>query len=59
MDRSTTDQVKGTFHELKGKIKETVGDVINDDKMKAEGQDENLSGKVQTKVGEIEKVFNS
>ncbi|MCU1327606.1 MAG: hypothetical protein JWN34_2976 [Bryobacterales bacterium] len=59
MDRSTTDQVKGTFHELKGKVKETVGDVINDDKMKAEGQDENLSGKVQKKVGEIEKVFNS
>jgi uncharacterized protein YjbJ (UPF0337 family) len=59
MDKSTTNQVEGAFHELKGKVKEAVAVVINDSEMKAEGQDENFKGKVQTKVGQIEKVFDS
>jgi uncharacterized protein YjbJ (UPF0337 family) len=59
MDKSTTDQIEGTFHELKGKVKETVGDTINNHDMKAEGREESLDGKIQKKVGQIEKVFNS
>ena len=59
MDKSTTDQIEGTFHELKGKVKETVGDTINNKDMKTEGIEENLEGKLQKKVGQIEKVLNS
>jgi uncharacterized protein YjbJ (UPF0337 family) len=29
MSTSTKDEIKGTFHEVKGKVKETVGQVTN------------------------------
>jgi uncharacterized protein YjbJ (UPF0337 family) len=54
---STKDQAKGAAHEVKGKIKEKVGRVINNPELEEEGQDEKTVGKVQKKVGQIEKVF--
>jgi uncharacterized protein YjbJ (UPF0337 family) len=57
MKESTKDQLKGTAHEVKGKIKEKAGQVTNDPDLKAEGQAENLVGKVQKKVGQVEKVL--
>jgi uncharacterized protein YjbJ (UPF0337 family) len=54
---STKDQAEGKFHELKGKVKEKVGQAVNKPDLEAEGQDEKLAGKVQKKVGQIEKVF--
>ncbi len=57
MKTSTKDQVKGQFHELKGKVKEKAGQVAGDPELTAEGQDENLAGKVQKKVGQVKKVF--
>jgi uncharacterized protein YjbJ (UPF0337 family) len=38
-------------------VKETVGQAANDPDLKAEGRDENTSGKVQEKIGQIKKVF--
>ena len=58
MKDSTTDKIEGAIHEAKGTIKEKVGQVINDPDLQAEGETENLSGKIQTKVGEIKQVFN-
>ena len=57
MKSSTNDQIKGTFHEMKGKAKEKAGQLTNDPNLTAEGQDEKLAGKVQKKVGQIKKVF--
>ena len=57
MSPSTNDQVKGGLHEAKGKVKETVGHVVNNPDLEAEGKTENLAGKIQKKVGQIEKVF--
>jgi uncharacterized protein YjbJ (UPF0337 family) len=57
MKRSTTDRIKGNVHEVKGKAKEKVGQITNDPKLVAKGQNEALVGKVQKKVGQIEKVF--
>ena len=57
MDNSTKDKVEGKFHEVKGNVKEKVGQVTNDPNLEAEGQDEKFAGKVQKKVGDIEKVF--
>ena len=54
---STVDQVKGKFHEIKGKVKEKVGRATINPDLEAEGQDEKIGGKVQKKVGQIEKVF--
>ena len=58
MKSSTTDKIEGALHEAKGAIKEKVGKVTNDPALEAEGKDENLSGKVQKKVGEVKHVFN-
>jgi uncharacterized protein YjbJ (UPF0337 family) len=57
MKPSTTDQVQGTLHELKGKAKEKAGKITNNPDLAAEGQGEKLAGKVQKKIGQIEKVF--
>ncbi|MEO8592460.1 MAG: CsbD family protein [Candidatus Solibacter sp.] len=57
MDKSTKDQVEGAFHEAKGKVKETAGRVVNDPDLETEGQAENLGGKLQKKLGQIEKVL--
>jgi uncharacterized protein YjbJ (UPF0337 family) len=57
MNESTNDLIAGKFHEVKGKIKETVGQVANNPELESEGQVENLGGKLQRKVGQVEKVF--
>ena len=57
MKPSTQDQTEGALHELKGKVKEKLGQVTKNPNLAAQGQDEKLAGKVQQKVGQIEKVF--
>jgi uncharacterized protein YjbJ (UPF0337 family) len=57
MKPSSKDQIEGALHEAKGKLKEKAGQVTNDPALVAEGQDEKLGGKIQKKVGQIEKVF--
>lgn len=57
MKQSTKDQVKGKFHELKGKVKEKAGQATDNPKLTDEGQSENLSGKIQKKIGQVKKVF--
>ena len=57
MKPSTKDQITGKLHELKGKAKETAGQIMNKPNLEAQGQAEKIAGKVQRKVGQIEKVF--
>jgi uncharacterized protein YjbJ (UPF0337 family) len=57
MKPSTTDQVKGAFHEVEGDVKEKAGQLIGNPDLTSKGQAENLAGKVQKKVGQVEKVF--
>jgi len=57
MKQSTKDQVGGKLHEVKGKVKEKVGQVTNDPSLEAEGQVEKIGGKVQKKIGQAEKVL--
>ena len=58
MKESTKDQATGTAKELKGKIKEVAGKAVGNPKLRDEGRADQVEGKVQKKVGEIEKVFN-
>jgi len=53
---STKDKLDGNLHDLKGQVKEKVGQVVNDPNLEAEGQAEKIGGKVQKKVGQLEKV---
>jgi len=57
MKPSTTDQVAGKIHELKGGVKQAAGQVTNNPNLEAEGQAEKLTGTLQKKVGQIEKVL--
>jgi uncharacterized protein YjbJ (UPF0337 family) len=56
MKDSTKDKVQGALHEGKGAIKEKLGHATNDPKAEAEGTDEKVGGKIQKKVGDVEKV---
>jgi uncharacterized protein YjbJ (UPF0337 family) len=57
MKPSTHDEIAGNVHEVKGKIKEEVGHVTNNPRLEGEGIGENLAGKVQKKIGQVEKVI--
>jgi uncharacterized protein YjbJ (UPF0337 family) len=58
VEQSTTDQLTGKLHELKGAAKEMAGQVTNNPDLEAEGQAEKIGGTVQKKVGQIEKIFD-
>ena len=47
------DRVEGAAKNIGGKIKEGVGNVTGDEKLKAEGKADQLAGKVQNTVGGI------
>lgn len=49
--------VKGTFHETKGKVKKIAGEITDNPKLEAEGNVENIAGKVQEKIGQVKKVL--
>jgi uncharacterized protein YjbJ (UPF0337 family) len=57
MKQSTKDQAQGKFHEVKGKVKEKLGRATNNPRLEDEGHDEKVAGKVQKKVGQVEKVL--
>jgi uncharacterized protein YjbJ (UPF0337 family) len=57
MKRSTEDRIKGTFHQVRGKLKQKVGKVIDNADLESQGKSENLTGKGQEKLGQIEDVF--
>jgi len=56
MKSSTKDKAEGKMHQVKGKIKETVGKAVGNKDLEAEGKNENLEGEVQEKVGDVKKV---
>lgn len=47
-------RIKGTLKELKGKAKEKLGHVTNDDAKVVEGQSDQLKGKMQKGYGVVE-----
>jgi uncharacterized protein YjbJ (UPF0337 family) len=57
MTQGSKDERKGKFHEVKGKVKEKVGRALNNPALEDEGTDEKVGGKVQKKVGQVEKVL--
>ncbi len=56
MKPSTQDEIAGKIHEVKGKIKETAGHETNDPNLEGEGIGEKIVGKIQHKIGQLEKV---
>ena len=56
MRQSSKDEIKGKVHEVKGAIKQKVARATDNPNLEAEGQDEKMAGKIQKKVGQVEKV---
>jgi uncharacterized protein YjbJ (UPF0337 family) len=56
MKSSTRDKVEGKMHQVKGKIKETIGKAVNNHELEAEGSVEKIAGKAQEKIGELKGV---
>jgi len=54
---STENEIAGKVHEVKGKIKEKVGQLTNDPDLEAEGIGEKMGGKVQQKIGQVKKIL--
>jgi uncharacterized protein YjbJ (UPF0337 family) len=49
----------GTFHEAKGAIKTKAGKLIHDPDLEADGVVENVTGKIQKKIAQLEKVIEN
>jgi uncharacterized protein YjbJ (UPF0337 family) len=56
MKRSTKDKAKGIFHEWKGTIKGKAGKLTNNPGLEAKGIVEKIAGKIQRKLGQVEKT---
>ncbi len=59
MKSSTKEKAKGMFHQVKGQIKETAGDLTDNPKLEAEGAVEKMGGKYQENVGKVKKVWGN
>ena len=57
-----TTEFKGKWHEMKGKLKKKFADLTDDDLLYVEGQEEELYGRLQTRLGkskeELKKLFD-
>jgi uncharacterized protein YjbJ (UPF0337 family) len=56
MKLSTSDKAQGKLHEVKGAVKQTVGQVAGNPSLEAKGTTEKNAGKVQNFVGKVEKA---
>jgi len=57
MKSSIRDKAEGTYHEVKGKVKEMAGKLTDNPKLEAEGTGEKIAGKTQEKIGDVKKVL--
>jgi uncharacterized protein YjbJ (UPF0337 family) len=57
MKPSTENEIAGKVHEVKGAIKEKMGQLTNDPDLEDEGTGEKIGGKVQKKIGQVQKVL--
>jgi uncharacterized protein YjbJ (UPF0337 family) len=44
-------QIKGSWNELKGKLKQQYGNLTDDDLVFSEGKEDELLGRLQKKIG--------
>ena len=53
------DQIKGSLDRLKGKAKLVIGELTNDENLKAEGSVDKLYGLIQKRFGDAKEVVKS
>lgn len=56
---ATNDKIRGNWNQLKGKVKEQYGELTDNDLAYEEGQEDQLIGRLQEKLGQTkEEVKN-
>jgi uncharacterized protein YjbJ (UPF0337 family) len=58
MKSITKDKIRGGFSEVKGKVKEKAANAIGNPDLRDRDTMEEASGKVQRKIGNVNKVFD-
>lgn len=53
MSDGTGDKIRGGLEEAKGELKQGVGDLTDDDRLKAEGMLDEAKGKAQQFLGDV------
>ena len=53
MTDGTGDKIRGTLEETKGEVKQGIGDLTGDDRLKGEGMLDEAKGKAQNLLGDI------
>lgn len=56
---ATRDKIKGNWNIIKGKLKQEYGDLTDDDLTYTEGKEDELLGRLQTKVGKTKDEIKS
>jgi uncharacterized protein YjbJ (UPF0337 family) len=56
---STKLNIKGSWHEVKGKLKQKYGQLTDDDLTFTEGKEEELLGRLQTRLGRSKEEIRS
>ena len=54
-----SDQVKGNWNQIKGKIKEEYGEVTDDDLAYEEGKEDQMLGRLQEKTGKTKQELKN
>ncbi len=52
------DEVKGKAEQVKGAVKDKVGELVDDPDMEAEGEAEQIAGQVREKAGKVERLVD-
>ncbi|MDF2671237.1 MAG: CsbD family protein [Paenibacillus sp.] len=52
-DKGLSDKIKGSVTELKGEIKDQIGNATDNKSLQAEGKMDKLKGAAQKKIGEL------
>ena len=56
---SNSEQIKGNWNELKGKLEQKFAELTEDDLLCDEGKEDEMWGKLQQKLGKTEKEIKS
>ena len=54
-----SNEIEGNWEEFKGKLKQEYADLTDDDFLYEEGQEQEMWGKLQAKLGKTEKEIKS
>ncbi|HEU4496704.1 MAG TPA: CsbD family protein [Flavobacterium sp.] len=54
-----SEEIKGNWNELKGKLKQQFADLTDDDLLYEEGKEDEMWGRLQQKLGKTKKEIRS